>query len=148
MIARVRGVFAGLILDGSIVIVRGSMSTNTGVAPVKEIATTVATAACETVITSSPGPLRRPTTTSAAHLSHAYTNAQTHADVSSKLGLEFVHFIDQNVLAVREGLLDGAVNFSPIGSVSWCWVGLWDKQSFGHEGSAIKQFISWFRYSQ
>ena len=41
----------------SIVYVCGSMSTKTGVAPVEEIATVVATAVCETVNTSSPGPM-------------------------------------------------------------------------------------------
>src|SRR3989304_3916258 len=42
---------------GSIVYVAGSMSTNTGVAPARSMAATVATAVCDTVITASPAPI-------------------------------------------------------------------------------------------
>ena len=60
MIARVRGVIAASIPAGSIVNVSGSMSTKTGRAPTWTIELTVALKVNETVMTSSPGPMPRP----------------------------------------------------------------------------------------
>ncbi len=56
-IARVRGVIAASISAGSILYVRGSMSTKTGVAPTMPMASVVATNVNGVVMTSSPGPM-------------------------------------------------------------------------------------------
>src|SRR3954466_11383332 len=63
MITLVRGVIAALISAGSMLNVRGSISTNTGVAPQYRTALAVAMNEWLTVITSSPAPT--PTASSA-----------------------------------------------------------------------------------
>ena len=55
MMALVRGDNASGRRDGSSVKVRGSTSMNTGRAPLNSMAAAVATAVCDTVMTSSPG---------------------------------------------------------------------------------------------
>ena len=54
MMARVRGVMAASIASGSISMVSSLISTNTGRAPVSEMASAVAMNVCATVMTSSP----------------------------------------------------------------------------------------------
>ncbi len=57
MIAFVRGVIAASSSAGSMLYVRGSMSTNTGFAPISAIISAVAKNVNGTVTTSSPGPM-------------------------------------------------------------------------------------------
>src|SRR2546427_3642675 len=109
--ARVRGVMAASILVTSMLRVRGSISTNTGVAPASQIASAVAKNVLDTVMTSSPGPIPRPTKTSRSASVPELTPTASLVHGAGQFFLKLFHLRPEDVRPALEDLVDGLIDF-------------------------------------